>query len=156
MSAIANKEIIANHAETRFNSIEMGHYMNTKVHILIENILTAEFQPKKQIFEHFAQYFEGHTPTYILNELENAGIVEKQVRAEGTVKVPYEGVIVLGTAEDFLCEDGLMKFKDCGDTILLDLPTVTIGKPYNTYGYRDIKGLRILPLRRAYYRLKGC
>ena len=155
MSAITEKEIIANHAENRFNSIKMGIYMTDKVHTLIENILTTEFQPKKQIFECFAKYFEGHTPAYILNELENAGIVEKQVRAEGTVRIHY--VETLGLCESkILCENGIAHIMDGRKKIDLELSTLTISEPYSGTDWRCFDGYRLIPKHVAYYRLKGC
>jgi len=155
MNTITQKATAA-YAETFFNAIKMGRYMQEKVQALINDILTPEYQSKKQIFDQFASKFEGHTPSYILEELVNHGVIEKEVREEGIMRIPYEDNISFRDIRNLRFEDGVMKFKEFCDEITLELSTIFIGEPYNNSEYRHVKGMRVVPLRRAYYRLKEC
>ena len=153
MNAISVK-MKADYAETFFNTIKMGKYMHKKVQTLINCILTSEYQSKKQIFEQYASMFDGHTPNYILEELVNHGIVEKEIREEGVTRIPYSGFIFPRSLQQFRCENGVMEYYVVGqEHIRLNLATV---KMVPKDGYYDIEGVRLLPLRRAYYRLKEC
>ena len=154
MNSIATR-MKANYAETFFNTIKAGRYMQKKVQVLINCILSSEYRSKKQIFDEFAAKFEGHTPNYILEELVDRGIVEKEIREEGTFKKPFEDHISFECVRDFYIENGVIKYSKWGSPVVLELATVEIGKSYNP-DYRDIKGFQLIPIRRAYYRLKGC
>ena len=155
MNGLAAK-MKANYAETFFNTIKMGRYMQKKVQVLINCILTSEYQSKKQIFDQFASKFEGHTPNYILEELVNHGIVEKEIREEGVFRKPFEDRISFQHVRGLCIGNGVMKFSRWGSPVVLELATLEIGEPYNSDEYREIKGTQLLPIRRAYYRLKGC
>ena len=146
----------ADYAETFFNTIKMGRYMQKKVQTLINCILTSEYQSKKQIFDQYASKFEGHTPNYILEELVYHGIVEKEIREEGTIRKPFEDCISFRYVSDFYIENKVIKYSKWGSPVVLERDTVEIGEPYNSDEYRKIKGIQLIPIRRAYYRLKGC
>lgn len=152
MNAISTK-MKADYAETFFNSIKMGKYMQKKVQTLVNCILTSEYQSKKQIFERYASMFEGHTPNYILEELVNHGIVEKEIREEGVARKPYSGFIFPHRLQQFRCENGVMEYVMGQEHIRLNLATV---KVVYENGYYDIEGVRLIPIHRAYYRLKEC
>lgn len=155
MNGLAAK-IKADYAETFFNTIKMGRYMQKKVQVLINCILTSEYQSKKQIFDQFASKFEGHTPNYILEELVTHGIVEKEIREEGTFKKSFEDRISFQHVRGLSIGNGVLKYSKWGSPVVLELATLEIGEPYNCDEYREIKGVQLIPLRRAYYRLKGC
>ena len=152
MNAISVK-MKADYAETFFNAIKIGRYMRKKVQTLINYILTSEYQSKKEIFERYASMFEGHTPNYILEELVNHGIVEKEIRKEGTVRKPYSDFVSLNSFQQLHCENGVIEYAVGREHITLDLATVKI---VENHGYYDIEGTRLLPIQRAYYRLKEC
>lgn len=152
MNAISVK-MKADYAETFFNAIKIGKYMRKKVQTLINCILTSEYQSKKQIFERYASMFEGHTPNYILEELVNHGIVEKEIREEGVVHKFYWAFISTDRLQQLHCENGVMEYVLGREHIRLDLATVKI---VENHGYYDIEGTRLLPIHRAYYRLKEC
>lgn len=152
MNAISVK-MKADYAETFFNAIKMGQYMRKKVQTLINCILTSEYQSKKQIFERYASMFEGHTPNYILEELVNHGVVAKEVREEGIVRKPFSDFVSVNSLRQFHCENGVMEYTVGREHFRLDLTTVKI---VSDNEYYDIEGTRLLPIHRAYYRLKEC